>query len=71
MPRIVITGTSRGLGRALVGEFADSGWEVVAISRERAVEATEGFVRSIQGDVRERATVDKLKTAIGDAPVPY
>lgn len=33
MPRILITGTSSGFGRAIAAHFLDQGWEVVATMR--------------------------------------
>ncbi len=38
MPRILITGTSSGFGRAIVAQFLDQGWEVIATMRNPSAE---------------------------------
>lgn len=57
MPTAIITGASRGLGRALARHLADDGWRVVADARDaEALEASLGdhprIVR-VPGDVRD------------------
>jgi NAD(P)-dependent dehydrogenase (short-subunit alcohol dehydrogenase family) len=38
MPRILITGTSSGFGRAIVAQFLDQDWEVIATMRNPSAE---------------------------------
>jgi NAD(P)-dependent dehydrogenase (short-subunit alcohol dehydrogenase family) len=67
----VITGANRGLGRSLVQEFSDSGWNVIAITRSPEVlKAGAGStdVITVQQDVRFEP-VPELAEALNGRPV--
>ncbi len=80
MKRIVITGSTRGIGRALAERFMESGWSVVINGRNRStvdqavLELLEhnpgGYCRGLFGDVRSAADMRKLwDLAASDGPV--
>jgi NAD(P)-dependent dehydrogenase (short-subunit alcohol dehydrogenase family) len=64
----VITGASRGLGRALAEQFASHGTRVVGVGRSVLDPSPAGFTYVV-GDIRERATVDRVVAAVGDDAV--
>lgn len=66
---IVVTGMSRGIGRAVAREFADRGATVVGCARENATleeavetleEETGGDVTGVRADVRDEFDVERL-----------
>lgn len=61
MQRVVITGASRGIGRALCEEFVARGTDVVALVRSQG-SATLGCVEVV-GDLRDTATPELLLDA--------
>jgi NAD(P)-dependent dehydrogenase (short-subunit alcohol dehydrogenase family) len=72
--RVVVTGGSRGIGRAIVGRFAELGDEVVAVSRDsqalEAVAAAAGLgVTARTCDLTDEAAVDALMAEIGPVDV--
>ena len=64
----VITGASRGLGKSLVAEFSDAGWEVVAVTRTPTTWAERQHVTAATHDVRDEPTA-ALLSVIGSGPV--
>jgi 3-hydroxy acid dehydrogenase/malonic semialdehyde reductase len=63
--RIVVTGASSGIGRAVVERFLKAGYPVLALARRgqrlrELADAYEGPLRTAEVDVRERAAVDEL-----------
>ena len=72
----IVTGGSRGLGRALATALADAGWDVVIDGRDaEAVGAVPG-VRGVPGDVSDPvhrqaliASVDRLDLLVNNASV--
>ncbi len=70
MPSALITGGSKGLGRALTLALADRDWDVLITARtQEAVEAVvkEGGhrVRGLVGNMREAAHRDRLAAEVG------
>ncbi len=64
----VITGASRGLGRALADQFASHGTRVVGVGRSVLEPAPSGFTYVV-GDIREPSTVERVVAAVGDDAV--
>ncbi len=64
----VITGASRGLGRALAEQFASHGTRVVGVGRSVLDPAPAGFTYVV-GDIREPSTVEKVVAAVRDDAV--
>ena len=64
----VVTGASRGIGAAIVREFAAAGAHVVACAREtdefaaleEAIESADGIVTAARADVRDEFDVERL-----------
>jgi len=69
MTTAIITGASRGLGRALAAGLAAAGWNVVVDARDGAALAAAGFgpgVTPLAGSVTDPAHRAALITAAGD-----
>ena len=69
-PTALVTGASRGLGRALAGALVDRGWRVIGDGRDRAaLEATAsalgGAFVPVPGDVADPAHRTALARAVG------
>lgn len=66
MPRILITGTSSGFGRATALHFLDRGWQVVATMREPSPEGlpVNDRLRVLPLDVADAASI---RTALDEA----
>ncbi|WP_429911313.1 SDR family oxidoreductase [Glycocaulis sp.] len=77
MPRVLITGASRGVGLALAGVFAEQGWDVVATCREGPDNAalaalSDTFadrVRIETLDVSDAASLDALTASLDGLPI--
>lgn len=70
MPTALITGGSRGLGRAIASELAARRWDVIATGRDPAaleatIRETSARINGIAGDVTDRAHRDQLSAAVG------
>ena len=70
MDTAIVTGASRGLGRALARELIARGWRVVVDARDGEALAAEWqdepHAVAIAGDVRERRHLESLVEAAGD-----
>ncbi len=66
MPRILITGTSSGFGRAIAAHFLDQGWEVIATMRAPSAEGlpVSDNLRLLPLDVTDP---DSIAAAIAEA----
>ena len=72
MPNILITGGSRGIGRALVEDYAANGWGVIATARSDSdLEELNAMkhVEALELDVGDDASIDAFMTALGDRPI--
>lgn len=77
MPRVLITGASRGVGLALAGVFAEQGWDVIATCREGAANSSLGELsRQFPGqirietlDVSDAASLDALTGSLDGLPI--
>ncbi|MGH9969001.1 MAG: SDR family oxidoreductase [Pyrinomonadaceae bacterium] len=59
--RILVTGGTRGIGKAIVERLTRGGGRVITTGRSRTSNATEGFV---QADVSTRVGIDELVKAV-------
>ncbi|MEU4252860.1 SDR family oxidoreductase [Amycolatopsis sp. NPDC026612] len=59
---VVITGASQGIGAALVKEYADRGYAVVATSRGISPVPAPDVV-TVRGDIADRATAERVAAA--------
>ena len=85
MSSVVVTGAAKGIGAGIVDAFANAGWSIVAVDRDRAAldrlaSRSRGTVVTLAGDVADRATNDAavqlaverfggLDAAVGNAGV--
>jgi NAD(P)-dependent dehydrogenase (short-subunit alcohol dehydrogenase family) len=67
MRNAVVTGVSRGLGRAIVDELLGSDWNVIAVSRS-PTEPPAG-TQLVAADIRDDVAGDAVKLALGNAPL--
>ena len=68
MPTVLITGASRGIGRALAEGYARRGWTVWAAARtpaSEAIAAIDGDVRPVALDLGDVASIDSLPERMG------
>jgi NAD(P)-dependent dehydrogenase (short-subunit alcohol dehydrogenase family) len=67
--RILVTGASRGLGRALVVEFHRRGHDVLATARDAAALADLEAAEKLSLDVADRRSVEAAAKAAGEVDV--
>ena len=66
----VVTGASRGLGRAIVDELSRAGWAVIAVVRENPANIEwPDTTTVVVADVGQDAVAPALLAAIGDRPL--
>lgn len=64
----LVTGASRGIGRAVAARLAEEGWKVIAVARsQKALESLDDRIREIGGeatlvplDLKDGAAIDQL-----------
>ncbi|KAJ3277356.1 hypothetical protein HDU79_002591, partial [Rhizoclosmatium sp. JEL0117] len=65
---VVITGTSRGIGRALAENYIARGWNVIATARTVDALATLNAHQKLALDVSSEESIKTFATALGNTP---
>jgi NADP-dependent 3-hydroxy acid dehydrogenase YdfG len=69
MTSVLITGASKGIGRAAAREFASRGYRVIATARDPQTLADLDVAERLRLDVTDQASVDAAVSAAGDVDV--
>src|ERR1700704_6041701 len=69
MPSVLITGASKGIGRATAAEFVGRGYYVIATARDPRTLEDLDFAQRLRLDVTDQATVDHAVAAAGEVDV--
>lgn len=69
MPSVLITGASKGVGRATAVEFAARGYRVIATARDPRTLEDLDVAQRLRLDVTDQATVDEAIAAAGEVDV--
>jgi len=76
--RALVTGSSRGIGKAIALSLAENGYEVIvhctcntdkAEETKRLIEEKGGIAKIVQADLRDIAQTESLAKAVGDVDV--
>lgn len=68
MPTVLVTGASRGIGRALAMHYASAGWEVLAACRDPAQLDLPG-IETVPLRVDDAASVAAMAAGLRDRPI--
>ncbi len=68
MPRILLTGANRGIGKALAESYVADGWDVIGACRHPD-EANVSGVNWVGLDLTDDASIDALADQLGDTPI--
>ncbi|MCW2526912.1 MAG: short-chain dehydrogenase/reductase [Pseudonocardiales bacterium] len=69
MPSVLITGASKGIGRATAAEFSRRGYRVIATARDLRALADLDVDQRLRLDVTDQATVDEAVGLAGDVDI--
>jgi NAD(P)-dependent dehydrogenase (short-subunit alcohol dehydrogenase family) len=69
MPSVLITGASKGIGRATAAEFAARGYRVIATARDPRTLEDLDVAQRLRLDVTDQVTVDEAVAAAGEVDV--
>ncbi|MDX3849969.1 SDR family oxidoreductase [Streptomyces sp. AK02-01A] len=69
MPSVLITGASKGIGRATAAEFAARDYRVIATARDPRTLEDLDVARRLRLDVTDQASVDEAVAAAGEVDV--
>ncbi|GAA1311571.1 SDR family oxidoreductase [Pseudonocardia xinjiangensis] len=69
MPSVLITGASKGIGRATAAEFAARGYRVIATARDPRTLEDLDVAQRLRLDVTDQASVDEAVVAAGEVDV--
>lgn len=68
--RAIVTGASRGIGKAVAAVLAQAGWEVLNLDREKPGEADAAPARWIEVDLADAGALEEtLAALVADGPV--
>jgi glucose 1-dehydrogenase len=62
---VVITGVAGGIGSATAEVFANNGWHVVGVDRQKPVRRLCGVHRFVQADISEPSALEEMYETIG------
>jgi NADP-dependent 3-hydroxy acid dehydrogenase YdfG len=69
MPSVLITGASKGIGRATAVEFASRGYRVIATARDPRTLENLDVAQRLRLDVTDQATVDEAVAGAGQVDI--
>jgi NADP-dependent 3-hydroxy acid dehydrogenase YdfG len=69
MPSVLITGASKGVGRATAAEFASRGYRVIATARDPRTLEDLDVAQRLRLDVTDQSSVDEAVAAAGEVDI--